>query len=67
MGEIVPFVSSHERFVDRNELASIMGVCPRTISKFVSEGMPSESWGLRARRFRPSVCIAWASQRRGAA
>lgn len=67
MGEVVAIGSAQERYVDRNELASLMGVCPRTISRFVSEGMPSESWGLRARRFRPSVCIAWASQRKGAA
>lgn len=67
MGEVVPLRPAQERFVDRGELAELMGVCPRTISRFVAEGMPSESWGLRARRFRPSECIAWASKRGRAA
>ena len=55
--------SAPERYVDRRELAVLMGVNVRTIDRMVRDGMPSESWGLRARRFRPSVALAWASTR----
>jgi phage terminase Nu1 subunit (DNA packaging protein) len=52
-----------ERYVDRRELAMLMGVNVRTIDRMVRDGMPSESWGLRARRFRPSLALAWARTR----
>jgi phage terminase Nu1 subunit (DNA packaging protein) len=52
-----------ERYVDRRELATLMGVNVRTIDRMVRDGMPSESWGLRARRFRPSLALAWARTR----
>jgi phage terminase Nu1 subunit (DNA packaging protein) len=64
---ITPLRREPERFVDRAELARIMGVGQRTIATWVSEGMPSETWGLRARRFLPSECIAWAQRRGGKA
>ena len=53
-----------ERYVDRRELATLMGVNVRTVDRMVRDGMPSESWGLRARRFRPSLALAWARTRR---
>lgn len=53
----------NERYVDRRELADIMGVSVPTISRMVRDGMPAETWGLRARRFLPSECIAWARGR----
>jgi phage terminase Nu1 subunit (DNA packaging protein) len=53
-----------ERYVDRKELAALMGVSVPTITRWVRAGMPSETWGLRVRRFQPSVCIAWARERR---
>ena len=52
-----------ERYVTRRQLAEIMGVHVNTIDRLVRDGMPSETWGVRARRFRPSVAIAWASTR----
>jgi hypothetical protein len=50
-----------ERYVDRRELAVIMGVHVNTIDRMVAEGMPSETWGRRTRRFLPSKAIAWAT------
>lgn len=55
--------SAPERYVDRRELATLMGVNVRTVDRMVRDGMPSESWGLRARRFRPSLALAWARTR----
>jgi phage terminase Nu1 subunit (DNA packaging protein) len=51
-----------ERYVSARELAEIMGVSVATIKRMAREGMPSETWGRRTRRFRPSVAMAWASQ-----
>src|SRR3954466_14745405 len=54
-----------ERYVDARELAAVMGVSTRTITRLVAEGMPSETWGMaRTRRFLPSVATAWARERR---
>jgi hypothetical protein len=53
-----------ERYVDARELAALMAVSPTTIKRWVKEGMPSETWGMkRTRRFLPSHAIAWASAR----
>jgi len=52
-----------ERYVDAAELAAIMGVSERTIKRLTAEGMPSETWGMRARRYLPSQAIAWARSR----
>lgn len=52
-----------ERYVDRRELADIMGVSVPTINRMVRAGMPSETWGLAARRFLPSECMEWAKGR----
>ncbi len=56
-------VPEPERYVDKTELAQMMGVSVRTIERLVAAGMPSETWGVRARRFRPSIAIAWARAR----
>lgn len=56
-------VPEAERYVTRDQLAELMGVHVATVDRMVGEGMPSETWGRRARRFRPSVAIAWARQR----
>lgn len=53
-----------ERYVSRAELARIMGVSVATVDRMVAEGMPSVTWGRRTRRFKPSVAIAWAAERR---
>jgi phage terminase Nu1 subunit (DNA packaging protein) len=52
-----------EPYVDRQHMARLMGVNVRTIDRMVRDGMPSESWGLRARRFLPSSALAWARSR----
>ena len=52
-----------ECYVSADELALRMGVSVRTIKQFTHEGMPSETWGLRARRYKPSEAIAWARTR----
>lgn len=59
-------VPEPERYVNRAELAHIMGVSIATIDRMVAEGLPSETWGRRSRRFRPSVAIAWARTRSAA-
>lgn len=56
-------VPENERYVDRKQLADLMGVSVDTIDRMVREGMPSETWGLRARRFKPSAALAWARAR----
>jgi phage terminase Nu1 subunit (DNA packaging protein) len=53
-----------ERYVDREELAEIMGVSTSTIKRFIAAGMPSETWGMsRTRRFLPSQAMTWARER----
>jgi len=57
----------HEPYLDINELAGIMGVSASTIKRMISEGMPSENWGLkRTRRFRATDAIEWARARTAA-
>jgi phage terminase Nu1 subunit (DNA packaging protein) len=56
-------VPEPERYVTTAELAALMGVSDRQIRKFRAEGMPYESWGLRAVRFQPSRAMAWARTR----
>lgn len=55
-----------ERHVTRADLAQIMGISIKTVDRMVAEGLPSETWGRRSRRFRPSVAIAWARTRSAA-
>lgn len=50
-----------ECYVDRKQLASIMGVSVATIDRMVVAGMPSVTWGRRTRRFKPSTALAWAN------
>lgn len=56
-------VREPERYVTRLELARLMGVSVKTVDRMVLEGMPSETWGLRSRRFLPSRALAWARTR----
>ena len=53
-----------EPYVDRKQLAKTMGVSVATIDRMVRAGMPSETWGLRSRRFQVSAALAWAQARR---
>lgn len=55
-------VPEPERYVDRKQLAKLMGVSVPTVNRMVRAGMPSETWGRRMRRFRPSRCLAWARE-----
>lgn len=56
-------VRTVEPLVDYAEMARILGVSESTLAQFVREGCPSETWGLRLRRFQPSEVRAWAKQR----
>jgi hypothetical protein len=49
-----------ENYVSRERMAEIMDVSVKTIDRLVVQGMPSETWGIRTRRFLPSVALAWA-------
>jgi phage terminase Nu1 subunit (DNA packaging protein) len=50
-----------ERYVDAGELAAALGVSRRTVTRWVAAGCPSQTWGMRVRRFRISEVAAWAS------
>lgn len=52
-----------ERYVGRRDLAWLMGVSVATVDRMVRAGMPSETWGMRARRFLPSEALTWAARR----
>jgi phage terminase Nu1 subunit (DNA packaging protein) len=58
-------VPAVERYVSRAELAEMMGVSVKTIDRLVAAGMPSETWGLRTRRFLASRALQWARARDG--
>jgi phage terminase Nu1 subunit (DNA packaging protein) len=52
-----------EPYLDRKQLAELMGVSVATIDRMVRAGMPSETWGIRSRRFLASHALAWARTR----
>jgi phage terminase Nu1 subunit (DNA packaging protein) len=52
-----------EPYVTAGELAELMGVSLRTVKQWTAEGMPSETWGMRARRYLPSQAMGWAHAR----
>ncbi len=52
-----------ERYDDQRELAELMGVSIGTVKRWTREGLPSETWGMRVRRYLPSQALAWARQR----
>jgi phage terminase Nu1 subunit (DNA packaging protein) len=54
--------TASERYVSRRELAELMGVSVDCVDYFVRLGMPSETWGLRRRVFKPSAALAWARE-----
>lgn len=56
-------VGVREAYVDRAGLAEIMGLDVSTIDRMRKAGMPSETWGMRSRRFLPSAAIEWARTR----
>ena len=56
-------IAAPEPYLDRKQLAELMGVSVATIDRMVRSGMPSETWGIRSRRFLPSVALGWARAR----
>ena len=54
-------MTANERYVDARELADALGVSRRTVTRWVAAGCPSQTWGMRVRRFRISEVAAWAS------
>jgi hypothetical protein len=52
-----------EPYIDARHLAARMGVSVRTVKRWTAEGMPSETWGMRVRRYLASEAIAWARAR----
>jgi phage terminase Nu1 subunit (DNA packaging protein) len=53
-----------EAYVSAQSLAMLMGVSKQTIGRWTQEGMPSETWGTKLRRYRPTEAMAWARQHR---
>lgn len=65
MATVTPLSTAEpERYVSRAELTDLMGVSTKTVDRLVAAGMPSETWGRRTRRFRPSTALAWARHQR---
>jgi phage terminase Nu1 subunit (DNA packaging protein) len=55
-------VEQREPYRTRAQMADLMGVSVKTIDRWVAVGMPSETWGLRSRRFLASRALAWARE-----
>ncbi len=53
-----------EPYLDARTLAQLMGVSLSTVRRWDREGMPSENWGLRLKRYQLSRSKQWAAQRR---
>jgi predicted DNA-binding transcriptional regulator AlpA len=56
-------VVTAERYVDADELAATFGVSRSTVKRWVAAGVPSETWGMRVRRFLVSEVLAWLRER----
>ena len=56
-------VTPEERYVDARRLAELMDVSVTTIKRWTADGMPSQTWGMRVRRYRPSEAMQWAARR----
>jgi phage terminase Nu1 subunit (DNA packaging protein) len=48
-----------ERYVDAYELADTLGVSIATVKRWTAAGAPSETWGMRIRRYHVSEVAAW--------
>ena len=48
-----------ERWITARELAEQMGVSVATVTRWTRDGAPSETWGMRVRRFQLSKVVAW--------
>lgn len=60
---VTPIRSEGECYLTRQQVADRLQVGLTTLDKYVKEGMPSYSWGLRVRRFRFSECDRWLHER----
>lgn len=56
-------VAPLEPYMTRRQFAQLLGVSLSTVDRWLCGGMPSETWGLRARRIRPSIALAWLRSR----
>jgi excisionase family DNA binding protein len=56
-------MSQVEPYMDRKQLAGLLGVSTWTVDRLVKEGMPSYTWGMRVRRFRASEALEWLQAR----
>lgn len=63
MSENVSLFPTVEPYLNRVEMAKVLGVSLRTLDRFVAEDMPSETWGMRTRVFRASETRAWIEAR----
>ena len=62
MSEVVHFPTV-EPFLNRVQMAEIMGISTKALDRLVREGLPCRTWGLRTRVFRVSEALAWDAQR----
>lgn len=64
-GRIVDLTTVHthetaEAYLSAGALAELMGVSVQTIKRWTRAGMPSQTWGMKVRRYRPTEAMAWA-------
>jgi excisionase family DNA binding protein len=52
-----------DEIMTRGELAGYLKVSTRTVDRLVKEGLPSELWGPRLRRFRVAAVNRWLARR----
>jgi hypothetical protein len=58
--------SPQARWITRTELAAHWRISLKTLDALVREGLPSETWGRKMRRFNLAECEAWRRGRRAA-
>ncbi len=69
MGEVTPIRRAAEvpdEILTRVELADRKKVSLRTVDRWIAEGCPSETWGMRVRRFELSQVNQWLRRREAA-
>lgn len=59
MGDVQPIRAESELFLTRRQLGEKLGCGLSTVDKFVRQGCPSHTWGIRTRRFRLSEVESW--------
>jgi phage terminase Nu1 subunit (DNA packaging protein) len=45
--------------ISREELASRMGVCTKTVERMTADGMPTIRWGRKLVRYDVDAAMAW--------